>query len=204
LPLKAIDLVNFKATGTVSKGGNNPRLDTAVVQNIEAIKAGEEYTFFDGIHWNNVGCLWVDDSYLPSFAIMMCDRRACYAKSASCEDQPTGVNCDLVQFPAGVKFLCGIPPDQKPNRNLRITFRVCRDCILSKLCVTCYSSLGNDSLKPMGCKPDHNALVVPGMKPEDYDADGSTEIIPYAVSKEDMELVKVEAQKWNIDFEWRV
>ncbi|CAN9169492.1 unnamed protein product [Alternaria alternata] len=190
--------------GTVSKRGDNPLLKTAVAQKIEAIKAGEEYTFFDGIHWNNVGCLWVDDSYLPSFATMMCDGRACKAKSASCEDQPTGVDSYLVQFPAGIWFNTTTTPAQDLNRNMRITFRVCRDCMLSKLCVTCSSSLGRDGLKPMGCKPDHNALIVPGMKPEDYGADGSTEIIPYAASKKDMELVKVEAKKWNIDFEWRV
>ncbi|CAN9168897.1 unnamed protein product [Alternaria alternata] len=190
--------------GTVSKGGDNPRLKTAVVQNIEAIKAGEEYTFFDGINGNSVGCRWVDDSYLPSFATMMCDGRACNAKSASCEDQPTGVDSYLVQFPAGIRFRTTTTPAQDLNQNMRITFRVCRDCMLSKLCVSCSSSLEKDSLKPMGCKPDHNALIVPGMKPEDHGADGSTEIIQYAVSKEDMELVKVEAKKWDIDFEWRV
>ncbi|KAI9758938.1 MAG: hypothetical protein M1840_003621 [Geoglossum simile] len=178
----------------VSQGGDNPRLDAAVDQKIEAIKAGEEYTFFDGFFLNNVRCMWVDHLYLPSFATMVCDGRTCRATSTSWVGQPTEINCEPLQVPAGIRFQ--LPPAQMRDRDARIAFRVCRDCMLSKLCVTCYSFLEEGGLPPMGCRPDHSALIVPGMKANDDDED-----VPYEVSDEDMGVVKEESKKWNVDFE---
>ncbi|KAJ9634907.1 hypothetical protein H2199_008771 [Coniosporium tulheliwenetii] len=174
-------------------------LDAAVKQKIEAIKSGEEYTFFDGIFRNQVAAMWVDDLYLPSFATMACDGRNCRATAMDMSDQPTNLDSEPLQIAAGITFRAKWPPAQKYRPHERIAFRVCRDCVLSKMCVTCYSRLEKGYLPPMGCSLDHSALIVPASYNDKKDTK-SNEAIPYQVSDKDMEIVTEESKKWNINF----
>jgi hypothetical protein len=179
-----------------SKRGNNPSLDTKVKQRIDAIKTSEEYAFFDGKDINSVACMWADGSYLPWFVTMACDGRDCHTTSKT-SGQPMPINSQPLQRVSGVTFHSNFPPAQK-DENERIAFRVCRDCMLSKMCTTCYCLLDEGYLPPMGCSEDHSALIVPASY-GDVREIKSVEAIPWEVSDEDMKMVAEESKNWKTD-----
>ncbi|TLD07789.1 hypothetical protein PgNI_10312 [Pyricularia grisea] len=181
---------NFDFYGRRSNTGPNPPLPTSVLQKLEAIKAGEEYTFFDGILRDHVQTIWADSFHLPGSVTMVCEGRECRAG----QKDTFPPFAESLQIPAGITFHDEWPPAQVGGCNVRIAFRVCRECMLNKLCVTCWGRLEGTALTATGCRREHDALIVPGSK------DG----VDYEVNEEDMEIVREEARRWGLECNWNV
>lgn len=95
--------------------------------------------------------------------------------------------CKPLHIPAewSPSDISGLPPAQRGLRKVgeihgRISYWVCKDCMLSKLCITCRSSLKEGQLTPMGCDKSHNGVLVPASDGCDF---------PNAVTQEDWEVV---------------
>ena len=170
-----------------SNCGDNPPLNAETMKTVEAIKKGEEYFFYDGVYLNHVGYTWPDDTYLPSFATMTCEGRACRGSS-------TYKSGPLRMF-EGVNFNTPWPPTRNYSGE-PVAFRVCRDCLLSKLCGNCCTALREGSLPLMGCSPEHSALTVSGSLGTKDDAISYSKVPSWASDK-DMEIVAEESKKWE-------
>jgi hypothetical protein len=172
--------------------GPNPPLDAALKSKLEAIKVSEEYTYFDGVHRDNIGQIWPDDHHLPSFTTMVCDGRSCRGKDNNVFEN-SRFSCEPLQI-AEELWLGEAFEKERGHHDTRKPYRVCRDCMLSKMCETCYTRLEKGTLPPMGCMWDHDAYIIPG----------SNEGVSYLVTDEDMVRVEEESKVWGVDFDWRV
>ncbi|EKJ68749.1 hypothetical protein FPSE_11080 [Fusarium pseudograminearum CS3096] len=194
---------NRKYYAEASERGDNPSLDNAVKQRIDAIKTSEEYNYFDSLERDPIDSTWADEFYLPWFATIACDGQDCEATSKKTSGQPAPINSEPLQRVDGITFNSISPPTPGLIHEWT-TFRVCRDCMLSRMCKTCYCQLDEGFLPPMGCSKDHSALIVPAAY-DDYDDDDdddardieSVEATPWEVSDKDMEIVAEESKNWN-------
>ena len=204
--------------GKCSDVENNPPLEASVRTKLDAIKSGEEYTFYDGTLLDFVGSIWPDDFNLPCSVTLACDGRNCHATSKT-EEHRSRMQSEPLQMTQGLGFTTVFPPAQE-HVDMRVAFRVCRDCMLSKLCVTCYTRLQKGKLPPTGCSPSHSAVFVPGWDDEvlsdgfwddEVLSDGASddeahsdgvsddETFAYNATKKDLEIVAEESRKWNIN-----
>ena len=179
----------------LSNLGAHPPLDAAVRAKVEAIKLGEEYTFFDGPHYNWVGQIWPDEFHLPTITTMTCEGRACRSTPGAIFST-SAISADPLHIAVGLPQGCTVPPGRSVKYLERGSFRVCRDCMLSKLCIVCQSRLQEGVLPPMGCSQDHDAFVVPGTS----DQGGYS----YQVTDADMVWFEGESKKWGARFDWRI
>jgi hypothetical protein len=83
-----------------------------------------------------------DDNYLPSYASMACDGRQCKSESLNA-GEVARTHCSLLTD-------SGYPED----------YWVCRDCVSTKLCVTCRGFLVAGTLPLMGCQAGHEGVTV--------------------------------------------
>ena len=138
-------------------------LDANLKVKLDAIKQGEEYAFWDGFDINSITGSFPDFLYLPSYATMGCDGRNCRA-TANEEMGASPMTGDALQIPAQYTNPLGTFTPAQNKWGLRygywqrIPFWVCRDCLTSKLCVTCYTRLQEEKLSPMGCGKDHEGV----------------------------------------------
>ncbi|KAF0639958.1 hypothetical protein FPSE5266_11080 [Fusarium pseudograminearum] len=177
---------NRKYYAEASERGDNPSLDNAVKQRIDAIKTSEEYNYFDSLERDPIDSTWADEFYLPWFATIACDGQDCEATSKKTSGQPAPINSEPLQRVDGITFNSISPPTPGLIHEWT-TFR-----------------LDEGFLPPMGCSKDHSALIVPAAY-DDYDDDDdddardieSVEATPWEVSDKDMEIVAEESKNWN-------
>ncbi|KAL6703217.1 hypothetical protein ACN47E_010079 [Coniothyrium glycines] len=168
-----------------SKTSDNPPLEEDLRSKLDAIKRGEEYVFYDGNHVNNIHGYFPDDSYLPTYASMACEGRQCNSTS---DDRSAAFDtyCKPLHVPAEWPHSGGtFTPAQKRYWKFgkifgRVPYWVCKDCMLSKLCTTCSSSLERGELTPMGCDMSHDGILVPASYGQNY---------PYTMTDEDWEIL---------------
>lgn len=142
----------YAAASACENHPQTPSLDETLRNKLDAIKRGEEHGFWDGHNPDSNTSTSPDYQYLPSYASMACDGRQCYSTS----DDPTEAAqtyCELLQIAAQYTNPWGRP---------RKSFWVCRDCVSTKLCVTCYKSLKQGTLPLMGCHANHTGVFVEG------------------------------------------
>ncbi|KAJ8118468.1 hypothetical protein OPT61_g548 [Boeremia exigua] len=168
---------SYEGYKRASAGENDPPLDDLLHDKVDTIKKGEEHAFWDGQNINSITLNRCDDQYLPSYVSMACDGRSCSPNSAQ-------THCLPLQIPAQYTVPNGAFPPAQGRYNggwPRRSFWVCRDCVSTKLCVTCYEGLKQGTLPLMGCHAGHEGVFVEG-----FDTCG----FPYEISNEDMAVVE--------------
>ncbi|RFN52963.1 neutral amino acid permease [Fusarium flagelliforme] len=188
---------NIEYYAEASERGDNPSLDIAVKQRIDAIKTSEEYNCFDSLEIDLIDYTWAGDFYLPWFATIACDGQDCKATSKKTSGQPAPINSEPLQRVDEITFnnISWPNPGELTESD---TFR-----------------LEEGFLPAMGCSKDHSALIVRAAY-DDYDDDDgdddddddddegdgvsdieSVDATPWEVSDKDMEIVAKESKKWN-------